>query len=84
MTSENVKDEVIHLRSAGVDLGKRFLVACARMPSPRQAGNWLLETERFGTTGAEVRRLRAWLLERRVEVVVLEATPVICSFQDRI
>lgn len=29
---------------------------------------------RFETTGAEIRRLMAWLLERRVEVVVLEAT----------
>lgn len=63
MTSQNVKDEVIHLRSAGVDLGKRFLVACARTRSLQRAGNWLLETERFGTTTVEVRRLRAWLLE---------------------
>ncbi|OHV40416.1 transposase [Parafrankia colletiae] len=67
-------DEVIHLRSAGVDLGKRFLVACTRTPSPQRAGSWLLETERFGTTTAEVRRLCVWLLERQVEVVVLEAT----------
>lgn len=69
-----MKGEVVHLRSAGVDLGKRLLVACARTPSPRQAGSWLWKTERFGTTTAEMRRLRAWLLERRVEVVVLEAT----------
>jgi transposase len=71
---QNVKDEVIHLRSAGVDLGKRFLLACARTPSPKRQGSWSLETERFGTTGAEVRRLLAWLLERQVEVVVMEAT----------
>ncbi|MGH3438650.1 MAG: IS110 family transposase, partial [Sciscionella sp.] len=38
------------------------------------AGTWSLETERFGTTSAEVRRLLGWLRERRVEVVVLEAT----------
>ncbi|WP_371749862.1 IS110 family transposase [Streptomyces sp. NBC_01283] len=71
---QSVKDEVIHLRSAGVDLGKRFQLACARTPSPNRQGSWLLETERFGTTTAEVRRLRAWLVERRVEVVIMEAT----------
>ncbi|MCT9010558.1 IS110 family transposase [Streptomyces rhizosphaerihabitans] len=71
---QNVKDEVIHLRAAGVDLGKRFLLACVRAPSTKRAGSWALETERFGTTTAEVRRLLAWLLEHRVEVVVMEAT----------
>ncbi|WP_239313176.1 hypothetical protein [Frankia sp. Cj3] len=77
MSRQDVKDEVIHLRSAGVDLGKRFLLACARMPSPTRPGNWTLETERFGTTRTEVLRLLAWLQEHRVEVVVIEATSVI-------
>ncbi|WP_372412195.1 hypothetical protein [Streptomyces luteireticuli] len=72
---QEVKDDIIiHLRPAGVDLGKRFVLACVRTPSTSRAGNWSLETERFGTTTAEVRRLLAWLLERRVEVVVMEAT----------
>jgi transposase len=71
---QDVKDEVIYLRAAGLDLGKRFLLACVRAPSPARAGTWSLETERFGTTPAEIRRLLAWLLERQVEVVVLEAT----------
>ncbi|MGW9211333.1 IS110 family transposase [Embleya sp. NPDC055664] len=74
MVRQDVKDEVIHLRSAGVDLGKRFLSACARTPNPARTGTWSLETERFGTTRAELRRLLAWLVERRVEVVVMEAT----------
>ncbi|MFE0178212.1 IS110 family transposase [Streptomyces sp. NPDC059002] len=74
MSRQDVKDEVIHLRSAGVDLGKRFLLACVRTPSTRRAGTWSLETERFGTTRAELRRLLAWLTEREVEVVVMEAT----------
>ncbi|MGI5251892.1 IS110 family transposase [Actinacidiphila glaucinigra] len=73
MARQDVKDEVIHLRSAGVDLGKRFLGACSRTPSPKRSGSWSLETERFGTTQAEIRR-PAWLVEARVEVVVLEAT----------
>ncbi|MGW3916195.1 IS110 family transposase [Streptomyces sp. NPDC005070] len=71
---QDVKDDVIHLRSAGVDLGKRFLIACVRTPSTKRAGSWSLKTERFGTTTAEVRRLLAWLTERQVEVVVMEAT----------
>jgi transposase len=71
---QDVKDEVIHLRSAGVDLGKRFLLACTRTPSPSRPGSWCLETERFGTTRAEIRRLLAWLVQARVEVVVMEAT----------
>ncbi|MFC4467811.1 transposase [Streptomyces xiangluensis] len=41
------------------------------MKRPR---TWTLETERFATTPAEIRRLLAWLLERRVAVVVPEAT----------
>ncbi|MET8509671.1 transposase [Streptomyces sp. NPDC004787] len=57
-----------------MDLGKRFLLACVRTPSTKRAGSWSLETERFGTTRAEIQRLLAWLLERQVEVVVMEAT----------
>jgi transposase len=74
MARLDVKDEVIHLRSAGVDLGKRFLLGCVRTPSTTHAGRWSLETERFGTTQAEIRRLLAWLVERQVEIVVMEAT----------
>jgi transposase len=71
---QDVVDEVLYLRSAGLDLGKRFLLACVRVPNPRRQGTWSLETERFGTTPVEVRRLLAWLTGRRVELVVMEAT----------
>src|SRR3954453_10153547 len=71
---QDVIDEVLYLRSAGLDLGKRFLLACVRVPNPKRQGTWSLETERFGTTPAEVRRLMGWLTERRVELVVMEAT----------
>jgi transposase len=71
---QDVSDEVIYLRAAGLDLGKRFLMACVRMPHPTQAGRWSLETEKFGTIPREIRRLLGWLTARRVEVVVLEAT----------
>lgn len=68
------RDEVLYLRAAGVDVGKRFVVACVRAPDPRRAGRWLLETERFEATAGEIRRLLAWLTERAAEVVALEAT----------
>lgn len=74
MSRQEISDEVIYLRSAGVDLGKRLLVACVRVPSQTRPGSWALETERFGAIPAETRRLADWLAERRVEVVVLEAT----------
>lgn len=74
MGRQSVRDEVLFLRVAGLDLGKRFLVACVRVPNPARAGTWSLETERFGTTPAETRRLRQWLVAREVELVVMEAT----------
>jgi transposase len=86
MAKAAVRDEVLYLRAAGVDVGKRFVVACARTPSPK-GGKWQLETERFDTTPAALRELAAWLAERAVEVVVLEATgdywrPVFYPLQD--
>lgn len=74
MARQEASDEVIYLRAAGLDLGKRFLVACVRVPHPSQAGRWLLETEKFGTIPQEIRRLLRWLTDHQVEVVVLEAT----------
>ncbi|HEV2343238.1 MAG TPA: IS110 family transposase [Actinocrinis sp.] len=73
-TKSEAHDEVLYLRAAGVDVGKRFVVACARTPNPTRSGRWELETERFDTIPRELRRLRDWLIERRVEVVALEAT----------
>jgi transposase len=74
MTKTPARDEVLYLRAAGVDIGKRFVVACVRVPDPQRAGRWLLETERFDTTAAAVRDLRDWLADHQVEVVALEAT----------
>jgi transposase len=87
VSRQNVADEVLYLRVAGLDLGKRFLLACVRAPNPARAGTWSLETERFGTTPGETRRLRDWLVQRRVELVVMEATsdywrPVYYPLQD--
>jgi transposase len=86
MAKAAVRDEVLYLRAAGVDVGKRFVMACVRTPSPK-GGRWQLETERFDATPAALRELAAWLSERSVEVVVLEATgdywrPVFYPLQD--
>ncbi|MET8631141.1 IS110 family transposase [Kitasatospora sp. NPDC004669] len=67
-------DEVLFLRAAGVDVGKRFVVVCVRTPNPKRSGTWALETERFDSTPSEMRRLAGWLADRAVEVVALEAT----------
>ena len=87
MSRHECTDEVLYLRAAGVDVGKRFVVACVRVPNTKRAGTWSLETERFEATPSQVRRLARWLIERGVEVVVLEATsdywrPVYYPLQD--
>jgi transposase len=74
MATVQARDEVLYLRAAGVDVGKRFVVACVRAPDPKRPGRWLVETERFDTVAGQIRRLRDWLAERAVEVVALEAT----------
>jgi transposase len=74
MATTVARDEVLYLRSAGVDVGKRFVLACVRAPDPKRPGRWVVETERFDTTAEAVRGLRDWLAERAVEVVALEAT----------
>lgn len=74
MAGSDVRDEVLYLRAAGVDVGKRFVVAAVRTPNPSRAGRWELETERFDTTSGAIRQLAQWLCERAVEVVALEAT----------
>lgn len=35
MAKAAVRNEVLYLRAAGVDVGKRFVVACVRTPSPK-------------------------------------------------
>ena len=74
MARTETRDEVLYLRAAGVDVGKRFVIVCVRTPNPRRSGTWALETERFESTPGEMRRLARWLAERAVEVVALEAT----------
>lgn len=65
--------EVVHQRCAGMDISKSDAKVCVRTPG-RRAGQFHRETLTFGATRAEVLRLRQWLEEQRVELVVMEAT----------
>jgi transposase len=74
MAAVQARDEVLYVRAAGVDIGKRFVVACVRTPDPDRPGRWLLETEQFAATAEAIRGLRDWLAGHAVEVIALEAT----------
>ena len=64
----------IYGRVAGLDVHRDNVVACCRRLGPR--GGVVFEKQRFGTTTARLRELEAWLAERQVEVVAMEATGV--------
>ena len=64
----------IYDRVAGLDVHRDNVVACFRRLGPR--GGVVFEKERFGTTTARLRELEAWLAERQVELVAMEATGV--------
>ena len=57
-------------RCVGLDIGKTFLVAC--LLTPDQGGKPDIRT--FGTTTAELVRLRDWMVEERVQAAAMEST----------
>ena len=61
-------------RVAGLDVHRDNVVGCFRRRGPR--GGVVREKERFTTTTAGLRVLEAWLAERQVELVAMEATGV--------
>jgi len=64
----------IYDRVAGLDVHRDSVVACFRRSGPRRGV--VREKERFTTTTAGLRVLEAWLAEREVELVAMEATGV--------
>ena len=64
----------IYDRVAGLDVHRDNVVACFRRLGPR--GGVVFEKERFATTTVRLRELVAWLTERQVELVAIEATGV--------
>jgi transposase len=61
-------------RVAGLDVHRDSVVACFRQLGPR--GGIVREKERFKTTTAGLQVLEAWLAERQVQLVAMEATGV--------
>ena len=66
--------EQIYERVAGLDVHRDSVVACFRQLGPR--GGVVREKERFTTTTAGLQVLEAWLAERQVQLVAMEATGV--------
>jgi transposase len=66
--------EVVYPRCAGLDIGKKEVVACALTPGP--GGRPLPEVRRFGTMTADLEALGDWLAAQGVTHVAMESTGV--------
>ena len=64
----------IYERVAGLDVHRDNVVACLSRLGAR--GGVVFEKERFATTTIRLRELAAWLSEREVQLVAMEATGV--------
>ncbi|MGI5182339.1 IS110 family transposase [Dactylosporangium sp. CA-152071] len=64
--------EVIVVRCAGIDVGKRDVKACIRVPDAH--GRWRVEVRTFTTMTGDLLRLRDWLAAEGITTVGMEAT----------
>ena len=76
----------IYERVAGLDVHRDNVVTCFRKLGPK--GGVSFEKDRFKTTTAGLRELAAWLADRQVELVAMEATgvywkPVLYALESR-
>jgi transposase len=67
--------DVVNARCAGLDVHKKTVVACVRLPGQRR-GERRGETKTFATTMRGLSELRAWLLAHEVTDVAMESTGV--------
>ncbi|MEZ4298230.1 MAG: IS110 family transposase [Polyangiaceae bacterium] len=65
--------EVLYPRCAGLDVHRDTVVACARVAVDRTVSE---DVRTFGTTTTELMALSAWLTERGISHVAMEATGV--------
>jgi transposase len=65
--------DVVHERAAGMDVSKRDVKVCTRVPGSR-TGHYTSKVTTWGATTSEILRLRDFLAEQQVTVVVMEAT----------
>ena len=66
--------ERVHERCAGLDVHKKSVTACVRVPGPD--GGRVQAVRTFGTTAAELLVLRDWLAAHGVPIVAMESTGV--------
>jgi transposase len=64
--------ELIHTHGAGLDVHKKTVVACVRIPGPD--GKPLKQTRTFSTMTADLLSLADWLLAQGVTHVAMEST----------
>jgi transposase len=64
--------EIVFDRVAGLDIGKKELAACVRLPDGR--GRFRSQTKTFSTMTGGLLELADWLATHRVQVVAMEAT----------
>jgi transposase len=64
--------EIMIERCAGIDIGKRDVKACVRVPDAD--GKWRVEVRTFTTMSGDLLRLRDWLAAEGVTTVGMEAT----------
>jgi transposase len=67
--------EILHTRCAALDVSKKDAKVCVRAPGKR-AGTYTNTVTTWAATTNQVLALRAYLLEQKVTLVVLEATGV--------
>jgi transposase len=66
--------EVLYARCAALDIGKKDLKACVRLPPVPGRRARRQEVRTFATTTNALLELRDWLIEQQVELVAMEAT----------
>jgi transposase len=66
--------ELLHARCAALDIGKKDLKACVRLPPVPGRKARRQEIRTFATTTNALLELRDWLIESHVTLVVMEAT----------
>ena len=72
-TEGRVVMEVVHQRCAGLDVSKRDVKVCLRVPGKRR-GSYVKPVSTFGSVTGEILRLREHLTAEQVTLVVMEAT----------
>ena len=74
MLAESHYEEQIIARVAALDIGKVELVCCVRGPAPAGGTRRLQDVSTHSTMTKSLTELANWLVEMRIERVVMEAT----------